>query len=515
MGVLGVQIVITMVTASIMTKVGPFMSFARWILTSSGLVRYMHPSDEELKPMAILPPQTRKKGPIYKKDRNGQGTNGGGIFDNTFYVPKQNDLQLETTQVTLADVVQLRFFTEYQWLLDFSLYAVFVYFITEVYILFFPTRSAQEVDLSMVWCALAVGFAYKILISLNSLYFGGEETGERSLVICMGFAYLLLSMLVLIVNENTLETGLDEAYASFNESAASFLAENTGLESSGPASKLVLKFFLALWCGSIGALFTFPGLRMARMQWDVLSYTDNKFVTIVLNTAFVSPLFLTIMWIKPLSRDYLTSRTFKGMSAPLLTSDQFETLRLFMVIFVVIFRLAVMPRYLQSYLNMAYTKLEELKQEAGKVSNLELQKMIARVFYYTTVVTLQYVAPLVMILFLSLMYKTMGGGSWTGLWAAEGAQGKTPWGPEQQPPVRIELEPLPQIKIDPHFGNEEDVDQLSGQVSLAWNSIKHVFTAKIFRGLFGFSTWWCCLTLFTSSAIGISYQSYFSTMKRD
>ena len=57
-----------------------------------------------------------------------------------------------------------------------------------------------------------------------------------------------------------------------------------------------------------------------------------------------------------------------------------------MVIVVVIFRLAVMPRYL-TYLNMAYTKLEELKQEAGKVSNVELQKMIARVFYYTTVVS--------------------------------------------------------------------------------------------------------------------------------
>ena len=70
-----------------------------------------------------------------------------------------------------------------------------------------------------------------------------------------------------------------------------------------------------------------------------------------------------------------------------MTSEQFETLRLFMVIAVVVFRLAVMPRYLQSYLNMAYTKLEELKQEAGKVSNLDLQKMIARVFYYTTVVS--------------------------------------------------------------------------------------------------------------------------------
>ena len=43
----------------------------------------MHSSDEDLKPMAILPPQTRKKGPIYKKDRNGHGANGG--VDNTFY----------------------------------------------------------------------------------------------------------------------------------------------------------------------------------------------------------------------------------------------------------------------------------------------------------------------------------------------------------------------------------------------------------------------------------------------
>lgn len=133
----------------------------------------------------------------------------------------------------------------------------------------------------------------------------------------MGFAYLFLAMLILIVNEDTLETGLDEAYASFNESAAIFLAENAGLESSGPASKIVLKFFIALWCGSIGALFTFPGLRMAKMQWDVLSYTDNRFVTFMLHTAFISPLFLTTMWVKPLSRDYLTKRVYKGYAEPM------------------------------------------------------------------------------------------------------------------------------------------------------------------------------------------------------
>ena len=58
---LGVQIVITMVVASIMSKVGPYLSFARWMLTSSGLVRYIHPSDEELKEVALIPKPDKKK----------------------------------------------------------------------------------------------------------------------------------------------------------------------------------------------------------------------------------------------------------------------------------------------------------------------------------------------------------------------------------------------------------------------------------------------------------------------
>ena len=72
------------------------------------------------------------------------------------------------------------------------------------------------------------------------------------------------------------------------------------------------------------------------------------------------------------------------------------------------------------------------------------------------------------------MYKTMGGGSWTGLWA-DVSGGKTPWQAEQ-PAIRLEVEPLQQIKIDPHFGDEEKVDALSSQVSLAWHSLKHVIT---------------------------------------
>ena len=60
-------------------------------------------------------------------------------------------------------------------------------------------KATQEVNLSMVWCILVVGFAYKLLMSLTGLYFEGEEAqGERSLVIVMAAAYLFLSMMVLI-----------------------------------------------------------------------------------------------------------------------------------------------------------------------------------------------------------------------------------------------------------------------------------------------------------------------------
>jgi len=38
-------------------------------------------------------------------------------------------------------------------------------------------------------------------------------------------------------------------------------------------------------------------------------------------------------------------------------------------------------------LNLAYHKMEEMKLEAGKISNIELQKTISRVLYYLCVVS--------------------------------------------------------------------------------------------------------------------------------
>lgn len=100
---------------------------------------------------------------------------------------------------------------------------------------------------------------------------------------------------------------------------------------------------------------------------------------------------------------------------------------------------------------------------------------------------LQYITPMILITFYTLMYKTMGGGSWTGTW--------------------IEAE-APSETI-----NEDDKSSMAQEnFSLAWHSLKTMFTPAIFKGLLGFSTWWCNLVWFASSAIGITYQSYFDKM---
>ena len=82
---MGLQVALTMITVSVMTKIAPYMSPARWLLINTGLIRYMHPSDEELKQIAIVPLQQKKGKRHHEK-------NGNAANDGTFHVPNTFNL---------------------------------------------------------------------------------------------------------------------------------------------------------------------------------------------------------------------------------------------------------------------------------------------------------------------------------------------------------------------------------------------------------------------------------------
>lgn len=66
-----------------------------------------------------------------EKPKKGKHNENGKVSD-VFHVPRNLDIKLESVQVTTLDVVHLKYYTEYQWLLDFSIYAIIVYAMTEV-----------------------------------------------------------------------------------------------------------------------------------------------------------------------------------------------------------------------------------------------------------------------------------------------------------------------------------------------------------------------------------------------
>ena len=107
------------------------------------------------------------------------------------------------------------------------------------------------------------------------------------------------------------------------------------------------------------------------MHWDVLRYSgESHRSNLVYHIGFIAPLLLTTLWIRPLTRDPLTVNLYKGMKEPLMTPEMFETMRLYLVFFTILFRLLIMPRYLQAYLNIAYDKVRSsLRNEMTMENN--------------------------------------------------------------------------------------------------------------------------------------------------
>lgn len=66
------------------------------------------------------------------------------------------------------DIVHLRFYSEFQWLLDFSVAAAATYLLSESSQLFFKIKD--EFNLSMVWCLLVIGFTTYPFIRIKFPY---------------------------------------------------------------------------------------------------------------------------------------------------------------------------------------------------------------------------------------------------------------------------------------------------------------------------------------------------------
>ncbi|XP_006778398.1 PREDICTED: transmembrane protein 161A isoform X3 [Myotis davidii] len=475
MAILGVQLVVTLLTATLMHRLAPHCSFARWLLCNGSLFRYKHPSEEELRALA------GKQRPRGRRERWANGYSE----EKTLCVPRDAPFQLETCPLTAVDALVLRFFLEYQWFVDFAVYSGGVYLFTEAY--YYVLGPARETNIAVFWCLLTVAFSMKMFLTVTRLYFSAEEGGERSVCLTFAFLFLLLAMLVQVVPEETLELGLEPGLASMIQNLEPLL-KMQGWDWMVPLVKLAIRVGLSILGSMLGAFLTFPGLRLAQTHRDALTMSEDRPVLqFLLHTSFLSPLFILWLWTKPIARNFLHQAPSGDTPFFLLSDSAFDSLRLWVLVALCLLRLAVTRPHLQAYLCLAKARVEQLRREAGRIEACEIQRRVVRVYCYLTVVSLQYLTPLILTLNCTLLLKTLGGYSW-GLGQA------------------LPLAPVLAAAQDGPVGPKEDeAQQAAAQITGALGGL---LTPLFLRGTLAFLIWWTAACQLLSSLFGLYFHQH-------
>jgi len=397
MGLLGVQAVVSLITLSFLQKICPIYSFGRWLLTRQNIVRYLYPTDVELKKLTGY----GQKEQNVKKKRGGYKEQNGGAGDGSFMVPRSIELSLSSAPISLIDVLPLRFYADFVFLLDFSFCTTIVVgatYIHEHYV----SPADNEYGISSLWCLLLILFSMRPLLSIVSSYKITQNSGEIVMCIIFGFFFLISAMIILIINDKTLEFHIVPAHKQFVDSANEFLTRHQ-LEAVGPGSLVTFRVVLAVLSGFVGSLLIFPGLRLAKCHIDSLAmFKERPMMQVVSYTDILYPLFLLALWVPPISRLRLVGKTIPGTNLEI-SDVHFDVFREALIALFILSRLFLLRYRLQAYLNTACTKLDGMRKEAGKISNREIQGSVTQVFQYLCVVTLQIIVPVILVTALLLM----------------------------------------------------------------------------------------------------------------
>lgn len=510
------QLLLAFVSASILHKL-TFNRFFLKFLASNRFICYLAPQDKELRNLSNSVPvkkkkskhitqRSRKKGSEFNRDNNNPSE--------VFKIPTAdlNNLTLKWAVVDAGDLELIPFAEDLEWIVDLAIMSTFSFFITELQFYFFPKTS--ESNFSLLWVLLIIVYCIKILWKLTAIYFKNEKSiGERSICIISGCTFLLISMIVLITNENYLEFGLESAYVAFNKSATAFVSNHAiTIDSqrlpSRPMSFILVKFCLAIICSLIGIIFTFPGLRFGQLQKNLIDMNDGRTSRQLLYKAnFITSLIVVCLWIKPISRNLLKNQTIVAID-----DELFDIIRIYCVIIMNLLKLSLLSSYVATFLLSTRHRIHSIKCRGGMTTNRELQLTVSSIYNYVNVVAIQYILPVLMCLFTSIMYKTMGQYKWIPprLLISSSINGTFTGSNVTLADGSDSDSSAFKHEVVDYSGISNSTSLFNMITTVPLDEIRKIFSVDVFQGLWGFATWWLHFSWFCTSSIGVIYHTYFT-----
>lgn len=417
MAVFGVQLVLTMIVASFLHKLSPYYSLGRW-LVSTGLHRYLPPSDKQLRPHVSTPAQankTSKKKALSQREKVLTSSKSTpeeilaainydpNSLDKNLAVSKSTNLKLVSAPLNWdSDADLLHYSSELEFMVNLTLAALAVFAMTSVYFHLRPAALVEEYNLSIVWLAVVIGYTFKVLLALTRIYLSEELAHQRSILIVFTTLFFVCALGVLLVDESVLNFGLDTSHQNISQSVSIILG---AFLRSGKDMKVIpmwgLKISLALLSNALSIVLIFPGFRFADTHFSTIYHSKSPFFKMFLHANYIAPMFSLSLWIRPLTQDMVAGVSVVNVLG--VTEVSYNTFRVAVLLGVCLLRVALFRVYLQSYLDTAKWRVENLRHEQGRITIQQLRKKVSNIFLFYAALGVQYIAPYILLLCFSLL----------------------------------------------------------------------------------------------------------------
>ncbi|KAI1697539.1 putative transmembrane protein domain-containing protein [Ditylenchus destructor] len=385
MAIFGFHFVLTLIAATVFTKVTARFSFCD-LAVFKGLYYYL--LDSSL--IKIKQPVTEKSAHNKKRDKN-----------------KRNDLTNETNSerrllkipLTAAALEGVPFFSSLTWTLNYFIFALLVYFISDAFTLFFP--SDQDHNISLIWLLCSLAFLINVLVKLTAVKMSAEELhAERNLLLCFGALFFLVFLIAMAFVDEVMDITFQQGYNHFTSSVNDYLASqgyDNIFENSGK-SPLLLVIVLSLMFSTFATIMLFPNIQYASLYLDSLK-DCSPHLKVSLHVTFFLPLIGFFTFIKAVKTHILETSS--------ISEELFDILRIFLIVAWCIMRYATAKYHFQTFLDKPKYKIYEFNKDV-RLKEGECEKKVAYFASYFCVTTLQYLVPMFITLSSTLLLKNLG-----------------------------------------------------------------------------------------------------------
>lgn len=385
-----VDLVVVCTLAFAVRALTKMVSLAHWSLR--GLHYYPHPTMTDLRAIAAKETKAPKALPSSE-------------FQD-FTLARSARIPLEVSAISKGSLLGLPFYAHLEEILFFTAGCLVSLAVSEVLCVVRGEEPTQH-HFVLLWCTLSVSWTIKRLFERTLLY-RGEEFG---ISVYTGTTLFMLSMAVLLSGSDGFDFHFEKAY----KDAEVRVANNADwLPSVARLPALsTCRALAALLCAPLAVMLAYCAVRLGRCYSQAQSTQHSILARFLLLSDAVMSLLVAAAWLPAFGRSafiplYLSVEEYKEWSL------FFDNVRLWLLAFACLARLACLRVYMRSFLASAEDRLLRLMGERGlekksRVSANMVQQAVGNVFIFTCGAAVQLLAPVALTIAALVVFKTQGG----------------------------------------------------------------------------------------------------------